>query len=56
MFISLVGVLCFTAEEAYTSRHGDGAATSALQTFHDIPAEVENEQLEENGRQFKDSI
>lgn len=44
----LAPVLCFTAEEAYTSRHGDGAATSVhLQTFYDIPAEWNNEQLEE---------
>ena len=34
----LAPVICFTAEEAWTARHGDNAGSVHLRTFPDIPA------------------
>ncbi len=42
----LAPVLCFTAEEAWLSRHGDAAATSVhLETYADVPAEWRDDAL-----------
>jgi isoleucyl-tRNA synthetase len=42
----LAPLLCFTAEEAYLARHGDGDAASIhLQTFPEIPADWRDDAL-----------
>ena len=41
----LAPVICFTAEEAWTARHGDDAGSVHLRTFPDIPAEWRDDAL-----------
>ncbi len=41
----LAPVICFTAEEAWTARHGDDAGSVHLRTFPDIPAEWRDDTL-----------
>ena len=41
----LAPVICFTAEEAWTARHGDNAGSVHLRTFPDIPAEWRDDAL-----------
>ena len=41
----LAPVICFTAEEAWTARHGDDAGSVHLRTFPDIPADWRDDAL-----------
>ena len=41
----LAPVICFTAEEAWTARHGDNAGSVHLRTFPDIPADWRDDAL-----------
>ena len=41
----LAPVICFTAEEAWTARHGGNAGSVHLRTFPDIPADWRNDAL-----------
>ena len=41
----LAPVICFTAEEAWTARHGDNAGSVHLRTFPDIPPEWRDDAL-----------
>ena len=51
----LAPVLCFTAEEAWLARHGDGADTSVhLETYAALPACWRDETLGEKWRRLRD--
>ena len=41
----LAPVICFTAEEAWTARHGDNAGSVHLRTFPDIPVDWRDDAL-----------
>ncbi len=50
----LAPILCFTAEEAWLSRHGEGAESVHLQTFPKIPGEWKNDALKEKWEMIRD--
>ncbi|HEU5016359.1 MAG TPA: class I tRNA ligase family protein, partial [Pseudolabrys sp.] len=52
--IWLAPMLCFTAEEAWTSRYGDGAASVHLELFPVIPAAWRNDRLAEKWRKVRE--
>lgn len=50
----LAPILCFTAEEVWLSRFGDGADSVHLQTFPKIPANWQNSALAEKWEKIRD--
>ncbi|HWK00683.1 MAG TPA: isoleucine--tRNA ligase [Xanthobacteraceae bacterium] len=50
----LAPILCFTAEEAWLSRYGEGAESVHLQTFPKIPGEWRNDALKEKWEKIRD--
>jgi isoleucyl-tRNA synthetase len=49
----LAPMLCFTAEEAWLSRYGEGAASVHLQLFPDVPAQWRDDRLAEKWRKIR---
>jgi len=49
----LAPMLCFTAEESWLSRYGEGAPSVHLQAFPDVPASWRNDKLAEKWRKVR---
>jgi isoleucyl-tRNA synthetase len=49
----LAPMLCFTAEETWTSRYGTDARSVHLETFHEVPASWRNDKLAEKWRKVR---
>jgi len=49
----LAPMLCFTAEESWLSRYGDGAPSVHLQGFPEVPASWRNDKLAEKWRKVR---
>jgi isoleucyl-tRNA synthetase len=49
----LAPMLCFTAEEAWLSRHGETAKSVHLENFHEVPPEWRNDRLAEKWRKIR---
>src|SRR6185312_9472189 len=51
----LAPILCFTAEEAWLTRHGDGPETSVhLETYAEVPASWRDDALDEKYAKLRD--
>ena len=49
----LAPMLCFTAEEAWTSRYGEAARSVHLELFHEVPAAWRDDKLAEKWRKVR---